>query len=78
MNDLPPKIQNLLYFIEKLKLDIPGDLLQFVATLNSVSVPTRYPDNLERLLRDFTQARTMETLKKGKDVLQWIKAIFVK
>jgi len=78
LNDLPPKVHNLLYFVEKLRLDLPNELLEFAAVLNNVSVPTRYPDDLQRIITDFTEAETSETLKRGKDVLQWLKTAFEK
>ena len=49
----PPKTHNLLYLIEKIKLKLPADLHDFTSTLNRVSVPTRYPDDLRRILKDY-------------------------
>ena len=71
----PPKIHNLIYFVENLKLSVPEDLHDFIFTLNRVSVPTRYPDDLERILKDYTRAKTLAALKKGAEVLKWLKAM---
>ena len=70
----PPKTHNLLYLIEKMKLRLPGDLHDFIATLNRVSVPTRYPDDLQRILKDYDKKKTKEVLDQSKKVLQWLSA----
>lgn len=70
----PPKTHNLLYLMEKVRLQLSEDLYDSVFTLNRVSIPTRYPDNLERMLKDFNKERTQELLQKGREVLKWLKA----
>jgi HEPN domain-containing protein len=68
----PPKTHNLLYLIEKMKLTLPTELHEFISTLNRVSVPTRYPDDLQRILKDYNRKRTKEVLDQSKKVLQWL------
>jgi len=70
----PPKIHNLLYLLEKMKLTLPEDLFDFISTLNRVSVPTRYPDDLQRILKDYDKKKTKEVLDQSKQVLQWLSA----
>ncbi len=70
----PPKTHNLLYLIEKMKLKLPEDLHDFISTLNRVSVPTRYPDDLQRILKDYDKKKTKEILDQSKKVLQWLSA----
>lgn len=70
----PPKTHNLLYLIEKTKLELPKGLYDFVSTLNRVSVPTRYPDDLQRILKDYDKKRTKEVLDQSRKVLQWLSA----
>lgn len=70
----PPKTHNLLYLVEKIKLRLPEDLHDFIATLNRVSVPTRYPDDLRRILKDYDKKKTKEVLDQSKKVLQWLSA----
>lgn len=73
LNKIPPKIHNLVYLVEKIKLQLPENLYDSVFTLNRVSVPTRYPDDLQRMLKDYDRERTKEIVEKGKEVLQWLK-----
>lgn len=54
-------------------LQLPENLYDSVFTLNRVSVPTRYPDDLQRMLKDYDRKRTKEIVEKGKEVLQWLK-----
>lgn len=75
-NKMPPKIHNLIYFVEKLHLDLPENLLKFVAMLNDVSIPTRYPETLDRLVKEFQSKRVHEILKSGKELLEWAKKKF--
>ena len=74
LRDLPPKTHNLIYLVEKIGLEPPDDLYDFIFTINRVSVPTRYPDNLERILQDYDIGRTGEILQKSKVILNWLKA----
>ena len=70
----PPKTHNLLYLLEKMKLTLPEDLFDFISTLNRVSVPTRYPDDLQRILKDYDKKKTKEVLDQSKTVLRWLSA----
>ncbi|OIO76267.1 MAG: DNA-binding protein [Elusimicrobia bacterium CG1_02_37_114] len=74
--DVPPKTHNLIYLIEKIKIDIPGELYDFVFILNRVSVPTRYPDDLKKIMKDYNKQKVKEILKKSKDLLKWLKTKF--
>ena len=68
----PPKIHNLLYFVEKMGLRLPEDLYDFVYMLNRVSVPTRYPNDLKTMLKDYGRQRTKAILQKSREVLTWL------
>lgn len=73
LKTVPPKTHNLIYLVEKIKLELPDDMYDFIFTLNGLSVPTRYPDDLQRLLKDYTKAKTSKVLGHGKEVLKWLK-----
>lgn len=72
--DVPPKSHNLVFLIEKIKLELPEDIHDFVFMLNGLSVPTRYPDDLQKLLKVYNKAKTREVLDRAKEVLKWLKA----
>ncbi len=71
--EAPPKTHNLLYLIEIIDLELPEDMYDFVFTLNRVSVLTRYPDNLQRMLNEYNVDTTEKILEKGKELLKWLK-----
>lgn len=69
----PPKTHDLIYLAGKIALTPPETLHEFLKTLNEKSVPTRYPDVLQRMQRDYNKKKTAEVLKTGKELLKWIK-----
>lgn len=73
LDKIPPKTHNLLYLVERIRLELPQNLYDFVFMLNRVSVPTRYPDDLQTMLKDYNEKRTKEIIEKGKEVLKWLK-----
>jgi HEPN domain-containing protein len=74
LGDVPPKSHNLIFLVEKLKLELPEDIYDFVFMLNGLSVPTRYPDDLQNLLKVYNKAKTRKVLDRAKEVLKWLKA----
>ena len=71
--DAPPKTHNILYLLEFIDIDLLEDMYDFVFTLNRVSVLTRYPDNLQKMLEDYNKEKTNEILGKSKELLRWLK-----
>jgi HEPN domain-containing protein len=76
-----PKTHNLLYLIELIneKKDflLPKEFEDFFKVLNEKSVPTRYPDMLFDILKEFKKTNTKQFISKGKKVFKWIKKISV-
>jgi HEPN domain-containing protein len=73
LRQTPPKTHNLLYLIEKISLNVPIELYDFIFDLNRASVPTRYPDDLKRMMKDYKKSISRDILKKSKEVLKWLK-----
>ena len=69
----PPKIHNLNYFCEKIKLELNPEHQDFVDKLNTLSVPTRYPYELEKLLKDYKKDVTASVLNQTKELLICLK-----
>lgn len=74
LHQVPPKIHNLIYFIEKMRLKLPEKMYDFIFSLNRVSIPTRYPDDLKRMLKDYDQGITKTILKSSEEALKWLRA----
>jgi HEPN domain-containing protein len=69
LNEIPPKIHSLIYFIEKLNLDIPLDHKLFLSVINDLGVVVRYPDTLKQISNEFTNVKTESILLKTKSIL---------
>jgi len=73
LQQIPPKTYNLLYLIERIGLNVSEKLYNFIFSLNRVSIPTRYPDNLQRMLKEYNKERVEDILKKTLEALKWLK-----
>ena len=71
--EYPPKSHSLIFFVERLGIQMNDTTYEFVFTLNKISVPTRYPEDLRRLFEAYTKKRTEEILKLTKETQLWIK-----
>lgn len=73
LNKIPPRTHNLTFLVEKINLELPEYLFDFVLTLSGVSVLTRYPDELQRMKKGYNKTKTKALLEKSKEVLKWLK-----
>lgn len=69
----PPKTHDLSYLTKKIELKLPELFLDFLEDLNDLSVPTRYPDELENLLKQYKKEATEKILNRTKELLSWLK-----
>jgi HEPN domain-containing protein len=69
----PPRTHNLNYFCKTAEISLGKDFEEFIDNLNDLSVPTRYPDDLERLLKDYKKSATFKILAEAKDLLKCLK-----
>lgn len=69
----PPKSHDLKFFYDCLKLKLGAEQITFLDELNELSVPTRYPEDLKRILKEYNKNKTKEVLDKTKSVLTCLK-----
>lgn len=69
---VPPKTHDLLYLLTLAKLTLNKDALSFIQILNDVHIRTRYPDNLDTLLQEYTPEITQNILIQSEEILTWI------
>ena len=74
----PPKIHNLLNLYDDIKLSLPPDLYDFMAELNRKSVPTRYPEDLQRMSKDYNKKTTAVTLQTTEALLKCLTKEYTK
>jgi HEPN domain-containing protein len=70
---IPPKSHDLVFLLEMIHDDIPDQYMEFLEMLNEVSVPTRYPEELDRLVAQYPRKRTIEVVKQSKEVYGWLR-----
>ena len=73
---VPPKVHNLLYFVEALELEVDRDRYRVMARLNEAQIASRYPDELQAALRRYTGPKVAELISASKEIIQWIKQQF--
>ncbi len=74
---VPPKTHSLIFLRDRLQItDMPDEKYDtFLMDLNSLSVPTRYPETLKEMKKLFTRERTAHILSQTKDIILWLKQI---
>jgi HEPN domain-containing protein len=73
LNEVPPKVHNLIYLVEKIGLSPSEKLYNAIFELNRVSIPTRYPDDLDKMKSEYKKSNTLEIINSSKEVLKWLK-----
>lgn len=73
LNEVPPKVHNLIYLVEKIGLSPSEKLYNAIFELNRVSIPTRYPDDLAKMKSEYKKRNTLEIINNSKEVLKWLK-----
>jgi HEPN domain-containing protein len=73
LNEVPPKVHNLIYLVEKIGLSLSEKLYDAIFELNRVSIPTRYPDDLTKMKSAYKKRNTLEIINSSKEVLKWLK-----
>jgi len=73
LNQAPPRTHILTFFLKKLDLPTPQELLSFLESMDAVSAPIRYPRDLETLLGEYDQNRAQKILDQSRELIKWIK-----
>jgi len=71
--EFPTRSHSLIFFVDKIGLELSDSHYEFLFMLNKISVPTRYPDDLRKLFTAYTKERTDSILQQTKEVQIWIK-----
>jgi HEPN domain-containing protein len=76
VQEVPPKTHNLVSLLNLMGIKPQEEEGKFIIKLNSASIITRYPEDLEEIKKQYTKSTTREILSKSKEVIQWIKEQF--
>ena len=72
-NEFPPKIHNLQYFIDRINLEISDDWSSFLVNMDNLSVITRYPEDLRKMIVDLSKEKTINIYEQTEKIQQWLK-----
>lgn len=70
---IPAKTHDLIYLVKKSGLVVPQSYLEFIGKINNASVPTRYPEDLQRIIAQYPEAIARDYLERTEEVLQWLR-----
>ena len=70
----PPKTHDLFYLIKLSAIDIPSIYETTIAHLNEASIPTRYPEDISKLTKQYNKQVAQRYLRATKGLLKWLKA----
>jgi HEPN domain-containing protein len=73
LNQFPPKLHDLMYFVDNLEIEPEQSHTDFMMWLNRMGVTTRYPEDLRNMIKLFSQEATNNTYLETKTIQQWIK-----
>ena len=73
---IPPKSHNLIYLLNEIGINLPVEYGKFIVKLSEASIPTRYPENLGKLHKAYSQAVVKDILTNGRELITWIKRQF--
>lgn len=73
LREIPPKVHSLVYLAQAQKLELSEKIKRFLEELEGVSIPTRYPSELNKLLNEFNELRTKRIFLETEEVLKCLK-----
>ncbi len=73
LEKVAPKTHNLIYLSKAIELNIPEDHLKTLESLNDLSVVTRYPEDIDEMVKAFKKNKVGEYLKRTKELIKWLK-----
>jgi len=54
-------------------IELPDAHLETLESLNDLSIVTRYPEDIEAMIKSFKKNKVMTYLKKTKALIKWLK-----
>jgi HEPN domain-containing protein len=73
LKKVPPKTHNLIYLSNAARIGIPEKYLGLLESLNDLAIVTRYPEDVDGLIRSFNKKRVEDYLNRTREFLRWLK-----
>jgi HEPN domain-containing protein len=72
---IPPKTHDLFYLIKLAELEIPLAHQKLISHLNQASVPTRYPEDITKISKQYNKTVAQKYLKDTQSLLKWLRRV---
>lgn len=72
-NKIPPKTHDLYLLLKLSGIQLPATHQKIVAHLNEVSIPTRYPEDISKVSKQYNKKVAIGYLNETKSILEWLK-----
>ncbi|MCF6269573.1 MAG: HEPN domain-containing protein [Melioribacteraceae bacterium] len=77
LSENPPRTHNLILLHERIdirkKLELTKKQIEVIEFLNEKSVPSRYPDVLHEVLKEFNKKETTKLVKQASEIIECLK-----
>jgi HEPN domain-containing protein len=70
---VPPKTHDLLELLSASKETFPAEQMKILDELHDISVPLRYPDDLDEALESYTYDEVSRINREVEELLSWLK-----
>ena len=70
---IPAKTHDLIYLVKKSEILLPQTHLEFIGKINNASIPTRYPEDIERIVDQYSEAVVRDYLQQTEEILKWLR-----
>ncbi len=70
---IPPKTHDLIYLLKLTKLSLSSRHIEFIGKLNNASIPTRYPEDIKKIIAEYPEEIVQEYLRNTEEIIKWIK-----
>ena len=75
LNEIPPKLHSLMYFVNRIQLVLSDEYVLFIEKIDSLSIVTRYPEDLRAMIALYTPEQTKAIYEQTNIVQQWLKQL---
>jgi HEPN domain-containing protein len=72
-NKIAPRTHNLIYLSKAAGLELPEEHLLTLESLNDLSVVTRYPEDIEDMIKAFKKKKVAGYLERTKELIKWLR-----
>jgi len=59
--------------VKKCELEVPENHFDFIGKINTASIPTRYPEDLQRSLKEYPKSIAKDYLDQTMELVKWLK-----